>query len=152
MDKMLVSQDGEVTVTNDGATIMKSMDVQHQVAKLMVELSQSQDEEVGDGTTGPRAVRQSRSAGDEELRGRSDDLRPGAHHQPRLVGHPRGEHPHAKVTEEITNLKLNNYETFIPNKKGGGRELFALSPLCTLRGFEPESGLGTKQCQGNGRR
>ena len=49
---MLVSQDGEVTVTNDGATIMKSMDVQHQVAKLMVELSQSQDEEVGDGTTG----------------------------------------------------------------------------------------------------
>ncbi|KNB45191.1 hypothetical protein JH06_1096 [Blastocystis sp. subtype 4] len=52
MDKMLVSQDGEVTVTNDGATIMKNMDVQHQVAKLMVELSQSQDEEVGDGTTG----------------------------------------------------------------------------------------------------
>ena len=51
MDKMLVSQDGEVTVTNDGATIMKNMDVQHQVAKLMVELSQSQDEEVGDGTT-----------------------------------------------------------------------------------------------------
>ena len=47
MDKMLVSQDGEVTVTNDGATIMKNMDVQHQVAKLMVELSQSQDEEVG---------------------------------------------------------------------------------------------------------
>ena len=52
MDKMLVSQDGEVTITNDGATIMKNMDVQHQVAKLMVELSQSQDDEVGDGTTG----------------------------------------------------------------------------------------------------
>ena len=52
MDKMLVSQDGEVTVTNDGATIMKNMDVEHQVAKLMVELSQSQDDEVGDGTTG----------------------------------------------------------------------------------------------------
>lgn len=49
---MLVSQDGEVTVTNDGATIMKNMDVEHQVAKLMVELSQSQDDEVGDGTTG----------------------------------------------------------------------------------------------------
>ena len=49
---MLVSQDGEVTVTNDGATIMKNMDVQHQVAKLLVELSQAQDEEVGDGTTG----------------------------------------------------------------------------------------------------
>ena len=49
---MLVSQDGDVTVTNDGATIMKSMDVEHQVAKLLVELSQSQDDEVGDGTTG----------------------------------------------------------------------------------------------------
>lgn len=49
---MLVSQDGEVTVTNDGATIMKNMDVEHQVAKLLVELSQSQDDEVGDGTTG----------------------------------------------------------------------------------------------------
>lgn len=52
MDKMLVSQDGDVTVTNDGATIMKNMDVEHQVAKLLVELSQSQDDEVGDGTTG----------------------------------------------------------------------------------------------------
>lgn len=49
---MLVSQDGEVTITNDGATIMKNMQVEHQVAKLMVELSQSQDDEVGDGTTG----------------------------------------------------------------------------------------------------
>ena len=52
MDKMLVSPDGEVTVTNDGATILSKMDVQHQIAKLMVELSKSQDDEVGDGTTG----------------------------------------------------------------------------------------------------
>ena len=52
MDKMLVSPDGEVTVTNDGATILSMMDVEHQIAKLMVELSKSQDDEVGDGTTG----------------------------------------------------------------------------------------------------
>lgn len=52
MDKMLVSQDGDLTITNDGATILARMDVQHQVAKLLVELSASQDEEVGDGTTG----------------------------------------------------------------------------------------------------
>jgi T-complex protein 1 subunit epsilon len=52
LDKMLVNSDGEVTITNDGATIMKSMDVEHHVAKLMVELSQSQDDEIGDGTTG----------------------------------------------------------------------------------------------------
>ena len=52
MDKILVGSDGEVTITNDGATILKEMDVENQVAKLMVELSQSQDDEIGDGTTG----------------------------------------------------------------------------------------------------
>lgn len=52
MDKMMVSPDGDVTVTNDGATILGMMDVQHQIAKLMVELSKSQDDEIGDGTTG----------------------------------------------------------------------------------------------------
>ncbi|EDO49571.1 predicted protein [Nematostella vectensis] len=52
MDKMMVSPDGEVTVTNDGATILGMMEVDHQIAKLMVELSKSQDNEIGDGTTG----------------------------------------------------------------------------------------------------
>ena len=52
MDKMLVSPDGSVTVSNDGATIMQKMNVEHQIARLMVELSQSQDDEIGDGTTG----------------------------------------------------------------------------------------------------
>lgn len=48
----MVSPDGDVTVTNDGATILKNMDVDHEIAKLMVQLSQSQDDEIGDGTTG----------------------------------------------------------------------------------------------------
>lgn len=48
----MVNPDGDVTVTNDGATILKMMDVEHQIAKLMVQLSQSQDDEIGDGTTG----------------------------------------------------------------------------------------------------
>lgn len=52
MDKMLVSPDGDVTVSNDGATILEKMDVEHQIAKLLVELSKSQDDEIGDGTTG----------------------------------------------------------------------------------------------------
>jgi len=52
LDKMIVSPDGEVTITNDGATILQEMDVQHEIAKLMVELSKSQDDEIGDGTTG----------------------------------------------------------------------------------------------------
>ncbi|KAN0055398.1 hypothetical protein ACTA71_008509 [Dictyostelium dimigraforme] len=52
MDKMMVSQDGEVLVTNDGATILENMQVDNQIAKLMVQLSKSQDDEIGDGTTG----------------------------------------------------------------------------------------------------
>jgi len=52
LDKLMQSSDGDVTITNDGATILKMMDVDHQVAKLMVQLSQSQDDEIGDGTTG----------------------------------------------------------------------------------------------------
>jgi len=52
LDKMMVSSDGDVTVTNDGATILKMMDVEHEIGKLMVQLSQSQDDEIGDGTTG----------------------------------------------------------------------------------------------------
>jgi T-complex protein 1 subunit epsilon len=52
MDKMLVSPDGDVTITNDGATILEQMQVENQVAKLLVELSKSQDDQIGDGTTG----------------------------------------------------------------------------------------------------
>merc|ERR1712100_732212 len=52
MDKMLVSPDGNVTITNDGATILQQMEIQNQIAKIMVQLSHSQDNEVGDGTTG----------------------------------------------------------------------------------------------------
>lgn len=52
MDKLLVSPDGEITVTNDGATIVEEMHVSHQIAKLLVDLSKSQDDEIGDGTTG----------------------------------------------------------------------------------------------------
>lgn len=49
---MLVSPDGDVTISNDGATIMDQMQVENQIAKLMVQLSKSQDQEIGDGTTG----------------------------------------------------------------------------------------------------
>lgn len=52
LDKMMVSADGEVQITNDGATILSLMDVENQIARLMVELSKSQDDEIGDGTTG----------------------------------------------------------------------------------------------------
>jgi len=51
MDKMLVNSFGDVSITNDGATIMKELDVQHPAAKMLVEVAKTQDNEVGDGTT-----------------------------------------------------------------------------------------------------
>jgi thermosome len=51
MDKMLVDNLGDVTITNDGATILKEIDIQHPAAKMMVEISKATDNEVGDGTT-----------------------------------------------------------------------------------------------------
>jgi len=51
MDKMIVSGNGEVTITNDGATILKKMELLHPAAKMLVELAHAQDIEAGDGTT-----------------------------------------------------------------------------------------------------
>ncbi|MDA4125241.1 MAG: thermosome subunit beta [Thaumarchaeota archaeon] len=51
MDKMLVDSMGDVTITNDGATMLKELDIQHPAAKMMVEISKATDNEVGDGTT-----------------------------------------------------------------------------------------------------
>jgi len=51
MDKMLVDSMGDITITNDGATILKEMDVEHPAAKMMVEIAKTTDTEVGDGTT-----------------------------------------------------------------------------------------------------
>ncbi|RQG89272.1 thermosome subunit [Natrarchaeobius halalkaliphilus] len=51
MDKMLVDSGGEVVITNDGATILNEMDIEHPAAQMIVEVAESQEEEVGDGTT-----------------------------------------------------------------------------------------------------
>ncbi|PSC75680.1 T-complex 1 subunit alpha [Micractinium conductrix] len=51
LDKMLVDDIGDVTITNDGATILKLLEVEHPAAKILVELAELQDQEVGDGTT-----------------------------------------------------------------------------------------------------
>merc|ERR1719247_3128862 len=51
LDKMLVDDLGEVTITNDGATILANLEVEHPAARVLVQLSEMQDKEVGDGTT-----------------------------------------------------------------------------------------------------
>lgn len=67
MDKMLVDSMGDVTITSDGHTILKEMDIQHPAAKMMVEVAKTQDDEVGDGTTTAVVI-----AG--ELLGQAEDL------------------------------------------------------------------------------
>src|SRR4030042_2456656 len=51
MDKMLIDSLGDITITNDGAAILKEIDVEHPAAKMMVEIAETQDDMVGDGTT-----------------------------------------------------------------------------------------------------
>lgn len=51
LDKMMVDDIGDVTVSNDGATILKLLEVEHPAAKVLVDLADLQDQEVGDGTT-----------------------------------------------------------------------------------------------------
>jgi len=51
MDKMLVDSTGEITVTNDGVTILEEMEIEHPAAKMIVEIAKTQEEEIGDGTT-----------------------------------------------------------------------------------------------------
>jgi chaperonin GroEL (HSP60 family) len=51
MDKMLIDSLGDITITNDGATVLDEIDVQHPAAKMMIEVAKTQDDEVGDGPT-----------------------------------------------------------------------------------------------------
>src|SRR5579875_2949466 len=67
MDKMLVDSLGDVTITNDGATILKEIDVQHPAAKMLVEISKTTDNEVGDGTTSAVVLAGALLANAEEL-------------------------------------------------------------------------------------
>ncbi|MCL5412467.1 MAG: TCP-1/cpn60 chaperonin family protein [Candidatus Marsarchaeota archaeon] len=73
MDKMLVSELGDVVITNDGATILDEMNVEHPIAKIMVDIAKTQDKEVGDGTTSVVIL-----AG-ELLKGAGDLLEQGIH-------------------------------------------------------------------------
>jgi chaperonin GroEL (HSP60 family) len=95
MDKMLVDSFGDVTITNDGATMLKEMDVQHPAAKMMVEISKTQDDEVGDGTTSVVIL-----AG--ELLGKASELMEKQIHPTVIIDGYRGAEEEAlKILEEI---------------------------------------------------
>src|SRR5438309_9614539 len=67
MDKMMVGSIGDIVITNDGATMMKEMDVQNPAAKMLVEGAKTQDSEVGDGTTTAVVLAGEILSGDEGL-------------------------------------------------------------------------------------
>jgi len=95
MDKMLVDSMGDVTITNDGATMLKELDVQHPAAKMMVEISKATDNEVGDGTTSAVVV-----AG--ALLEKAEDLIDKEVHPVVIVdGYSRAAEKAQKVLEEI---------------------------------------------------
>ena len=78
LDKMLVDEIGDVTITNDGATILQQLEVEHPAARLLVDLAQLQDKEVGDGTTSVVLIAA-------ELLRRGSDLIQTAHVHPTTV-------------------------------------------------------------------
>ncbi|QLC33773.1 thermosome subunit [Halarchaeum sp. CBA1220] len=76
MDKMLVDSTGEVVITNDGVTILEEMDIEHPAAQMLVEVAQTQESEVGDGTTTASVLAGQLLAKAEDLLGR--DVHPTA--------------------------------------------------------------------------
>ncbi len=90
MDKMLVSDSGDVVITNDGATILEEMDIEHPAAQMIVEVSTTQEEEVGDGTTTAAVL-----AG--ELLSRAEDLLDDDVHPTSIV---EGYHEAARIAQE----------------------------------------------------
>jgi len=96
MDKMLVDSLGDITITNDGATILDKMDIQHPGAKMMVQIAKGQDEEVGDGTKTAVIL-----AG--ELLRQAEDLLDKEIHPTIIVsGYKRAMEEAVKVIEEIS--------------------------------------------------
>ena len=96
MDKMLIDSFGDVTITNDGATMLKEMDVQHPAAKMMVEVSKTQDDEVGDGTTSVVILTG-------ELLGKATELMEKKVHPIVIIdGYRQAEEEALKILEEIS--------------------------------------------------
>jgi len=95
MDKMLVDSMGDVTITNDGATMLKEIDVQHPAAKMMVEIAKAVDGEVGDGTTSSVILAGALLGNAEKL------LEKGVHPMLIVNGYRKAAHQAQKILDEI---------------------------------------------------
>ncbi|WP_424016062.1 thermosome subunit alpha [Halorubrum xinjiangense] len=108
MDKMLVDSGGSVVVTNDGVTILKEMDIDHPAANMIVEVSETQEEEVGDGTTSAVVV-----AG--ELLDQAEELLDQDIHATTLAQGYRQAAEKAKeiLDEEAIDVSADDYDTLV---------------------------------------
>ncbi|MFW5940108.1 MAG: thermosome subunit alpha, partial [Halolamina sp.] len=106
MDKMLVDSSGGVVVTNDGVTILKEMDIDHPAANMIVEVSETQEEEVGDGTTTAVVV-------GGELLDQAEELVESDVHPTTIAQGYRAAAEKAKeiLTEESIDVTADDYET-----------------------------------------
>jgi archaeal chaperonin len=95
MDKMLVDSMGDLTITNDGATMLKEIDVQHPAAKMMVEIAKAVDGEVGDGTTSSVILAGALLGNAEKL------LEKGVHPMLIVNGYRKAAHQAQKILDEI---------------------------------------------------
>jgi thermosome len=96
MDKLLVSYEGVITITNDGATMLKEMQIQHPAAKILIELSKATDTTVGDGTTSAVVLAGALLEGADEL------LRKGVHPVVIVSGFSKAAKKAAEVMEEAS--------------------------------------------------
>lgn len=109
MDKMLVDGGGDVTITNDGVTILKEMDIEHPAAKMLVEAAKTQDDEVGDGTTTAAVL-----AG--ELLERAGELLEQSVHPTVIAsGYRAAADKAAEILKEITHTISENNEKVLVN-------------------------------------
>jgi thermosome len=106
MDKMMVSDLGDIVITNDGATILEEMNVEHPVAKIMVDIAKTQDKEVGDGTTTVVIM-----AG-ELLKGAGDLLEQGIHPTTIVKGYKMAANKAAEILDsKAKKLELDDEQT-----------------------------------------
>ncbi|MDE1868609.1 MAG: TCP-1/cpn60 chaperonin family protein [Candidatus Micrarchaeota archaeon] len=106
MDKMLVSDLGDIVITNDGATILDEMNVEHPVAKIMVDIAKTQDKEVGDGTTSVVIM-----AG-ELLKGAGDLLEQGIHPTTIIRGYKMAAQEAGEILEKSSQtVKIDDDKT-----------------------------------------
>jgi thermosome len=106
MDKMMVSDLGDVVITNDGATILEEMNVEHPVAKIMVNIAKTQDKEVGDGTTSVVIL-----AG-ELLKGAGDLLEQGIHPTTVIRGYKMAANKATEILAHYAkNVDMNDEKT-----------------------------------------